>query len=161
MYPPVTQFETRDVLVRQQLELLRIRQRAARRTDARPRSWRRALRLALLLSTRAHLPSLLAAALVAGVAASTAAAGPYSVSPPAAISGLGPFSSCTFGATRGGVVYTSSEVEPWLALDPVSGNLVAVWQQDRWSDGAARALGTAVSSDGGATRAGRSDEQSD
>jgi hypothetical protein len=47
------------------------------------------------------------------------------------------------------VAYTSSEVEPWLAIDSVSGNLVAIWQQDRWSDGSARALGTAVSSDGG------------
>ena len=47
------------------------------------------------------------------------------------------------------VAYTSSEVEPWLAIDSVSGNLVAIWQQDRWSDWSARALRTAVSSDGG------------
>jgi len=49
MYPPVTQFETRDELVRQQLELRRIRQRAAQKTHAKPGSWRRGLRAALLM----------------------------------------------------------------------------------------------------------------
>jgi hypothetical protein len=92
---------------------------------------------------------LAAAVAVVAVAASTAAGGPYSASTPAVISGLSPFSSCDFGALQGSVAYTSSEVEPWLAIDPVSVNLVAIWQQDRWSDGSARALGTAVSSDGG------------
>jgi hypothetical protein len=53
MYPQVTQFETRDLLVRQELELLRARRRAARGTDAKPRLCRRALRPALLVGTLA------------------------------------------------------------------------------------------------------------
>ena len=59
---------------------------------------------------------------------------------------------CAGGGTTGGVVYADAEVEPTLARAP--GNplvLVAAWQQDRWSDGAARALVSAVSSDGGTT----------
>jgi hypothetical protein len=50
MYPHVTQFETRDGLVRRQLELLHARQSAARRTEAKPRSLRRALSPAFLLA---------------------------------------------------------------------------------------------------------------
>lgn len=43
MYPHVVQFETRDLLVRQQLELLDARRRAAQATRAKRRWWRRAL----------------------------------------------------------------------------------------------------------------------
>jgi hypothetical protein len=99
------------------------------------------------MSARSFL--VLAAAVVAGVAAAPAAGDPYSVSDPALISGASPFSGCPIGATPGSVVYTNAEVEPWVDVDPVTGNVVAVWQQDRWSNGSARALGTAVSGDGG------------
>jgi hypothetical protein len=101
------------------------------------------------MSTRSFC-ILAAAALVAGLAATTAGGYPYSVSAPAAISGASPFAGCGIGsAGPDSVVYTNAEVEPWVAVDPVRGNAVAVWQQDRWSDGSARALGTAVSGDGG------------
>lgn len=59
---------------------------------------------------------------------------------------------CTGGGAATGTSYVNAEVEPMLAGAP--GNpllLVAAWQQDRWSDGAARALVSAVSSDGGTT----------
>jgi hypothetical protein len=59
---------------------------------------------------------------------------------------------CTGGGTATGTAYVNAEVEPMLARAP--GNpqwLVAAWQQDRWSDGAARALVSAVSIDGGTT----------
>ena len=58
---------------------------------------------------------------------------------------------CTGGSTTG-TLYVNAEVEPFAALHPSDGNhLLAVWQQDRWSDGGSRALVSAVSLDGGAT----------
>jgi len=42
----------------------------------------------------------------------------------------------------GSVVFPSGEVEPYIDVNPTNpDNLIAVWQQDRWSDGGARALG--------------------
>jgi hypothetical protein len=50
----------------------------------------------------------------------------------------------------GASAYVNAEVEPMLAVDPRNAaNLVAAWQQDRWSDGGARGLRTGYSSDGG------------
>jgi hypothetical protein len=90
-----------------------------------------------------------AAVVVAGLAAAPAGGYPYTVPSPAVITGASPFSGCGIGATPGSVAYTNAEVEPQVGVDPVSGRAVAVWQQDRWSDGSARALGAAVSADGG------------
>jgi hypothetical protein len=91
-----------------------------------------------------------AAALLALIGATPAVAGyPYSVSSPALITAASPFSGCGIGGTPGSVVNTNAEVEPQVAVDPVSGHAVTNWQQDRWSNGGARALGTAVSPDGG------------
>lgn len=59
-------------------------------------------------------------------------------------------SSC--GRNESGTVFIGAEVEPHLALNPARpSNLIATWQQDRWSNGGARGLVTAVSQDGGAT----------
>ena len=65
-------------------------------------------------------------------------------------------SATTFQASCGrneaGTLYLNAEAEPHLAVNPArSENLVAVWQQDRWSNGAARGIGMAVSQDAGAT----------
>ena len=70
------------------------------------------------------------------------------------MSGPSPFpASCGAGA---GVAYVNAEVEPSLAANPSNpGHLVAMWQQDRWSNGSARGLVAAVSFDGGATWATR------
>ncbi len=58
---------------------------------------------------------------------------------------------CT-GGSISGTNYANAEVEPFAAAHPLNPNqLLAAWQQDRWSNGGARALVTAVSSDGGAT----------
>ncbi len=58
---------------------------------------------------------------------------------------------CTGGGAVG-VLYANAEVEPTLARSPRdSQRLLAAWQQDRWSDGGARALVSATSLDGGAT----------
>lgn len=49
MYPHVTQFETRDLRVRQELELRRARQRAAESTQPKARRRRLALRPTVLM----------------------------------------------------------------------------------------------------------------
>lgn len=66
------------------------------------------------------------------------------------MSAASPFAPGCGGA--GGTVFIHSEVEPHLAVNPRDANhLVAVWQQDRWSNGSARGLAGAASLDGGAT----------
>jgi hypothetical protein len=51
-----------------------------------------------------------------------------------------------------GTLFVGSSVEPQLAVDPrAPRHLVAVWQQDRWSNEGARAIDSSVSFDGGAT----------
>jgi hypothetical protein len=58
---------------------------------------------------------------------------------------------CTGGAVSG-QAFVHSEVEPWLAIDRNDARRVlGAWQQDRWSNGSARALVSASSSDGGAS----------
>ncbi len=50
------------------------------------------------------------------------------------------------------VNFVDSEVEPWVEVNPPNpDNIVAFWQQDRWSDGGARGNVAGVSFDGGAT----------
>ena len=68
------------------------------------------------------------------------------------VSGPSPFGSCTAGGSPGPVAFTESEVEPYIDVNPTNArNLVAVWQQDRWSDGGARGLLSAVSDDRGSS----------
>jgi hypothetical protein len=56
------------------------------------------------------------------------------------------------GAAPGSVLYPNAEEEPWVGANPTNPlNLVGVWQQDRWSDGGARGLVTAVTHNGGLT----------
>jgi BNR repeat-like domain len=65
-------------------------------------------------------------------------------------SGLSPLSPGCDGALVGGTVYIGAEVEPSLTAHPANPNiLVGAWQQDRWSNGSARALIAATSLDGG------------
>ncbi len=92
-----------------------------------------------------------AAVLACGlVAASVAGAGAVTVGPLALASGPSPFASCSTGGP--GTVYVNSEVEPFVAVNPTDpDNVVAVYQQDRWSNGGAHGLVTAVSHDGGAS----------
>jgi hypothetical protein len=66
-----------------------------------------------------------------------------------AVSGASPFGAC---GGAGGTLFAGAEVEPHLVADPRdAGHLVAAWQQDRWSNGSARALMAGASFDGGAT----------
>jgi hypothetical protein len=93
------------------------------------------------------------AVMVAGlVVAGTSTAG----ADPVQISGISPFGALEdcgdFPGIGNGVNFLDSEVEPWLAVNPInSQNVVAFWQQDRWSDGGARGNVAGVSFDGGST----------
>lgn len=74
------------------------------------------------------------------------------VLPPQVVaSGASPLpSNCGFSG--GGTTYIGAEVEPYLAINPLDPQtLVGAWQQDRWSNGSARALVAATSRDGGRT----------
>jgi hypothetical protein len=76
------------------------------------------------------------------------------VPPPRKVSGLSPFAGCTADrvASQPGINYPESEIEPWIEANPrTPQNLIAGWQQDRWSDGGARGLVAGVSIDGGVT----------
>ncbi|MBO0681873.1 MAG: exo-alpha-sialidase [Candidatus Dormibacteraeota bacterium] len=62
-----------------------------------------------------------------------------------------PYRTCS-DAGQTGTINPSAEVEPWVTANPaVPGNLVAAWQQDRWSNGGARGLVSGRSTDDGAT----------
>jgi hypothetical protein len=70
------------------------------------------------------------------------------------VSGPSPFAECTadFINFQNGRVFVGAEVEPWVAVNPANPrNIVATWQQDRWSNGGARGLAVGTSFDGGLT----------
>jgi hypothetical protein len=98
-------------------------------------------------------PLALLAALMIG-AVGSAAAEEVSVAPLTLVSGPSPFATCTVGAagTPGETLYVNAEEEPWVDVNPTnSNNIIAVWQQDRWSNGGAHGLVAGVSHDGGTT----------
>jgi hypothetical protein len=95
---------------------------------------------------------LLALAVMGSLCAMTAGAGAgvFTVAPLRLASGPSPFAGCTIGTAPGSVLYTNAEEEPWLAVNPTNpNNLIAAWQQDRWSDGGAHGLVTGVTHNGG------------
>ena len=70
-------------------------------------------------------------------------------SPFGPIDACGNFPGEIFGI---GVNFVDSEVEPSVEINPTDGqNIVALWQQDRWSNGGARSNVAGVSLDGGET----------
>src|SRR2546430_13381425 len=77
------------------------------------------------------------------------------VAPLRVISPGSPFAPGCEGVPQpGSTVYQNAEVEPWVDVNPTdSRNLIAVWQQDRWSNGGAHRPVTAFTKDGGATSA--------
>src|SRR5512133_1950497 len=88
-----------------------------------------------------------ACAFAAGASAGTFVPGSLVLAP-----GPSPFAGCTVGGAPGSVLYPNAEEEPWVDVNPTNPqNLIAVWQQDRWSDGGAHGLVTAVSHNGGLT----------
>ncbi len=96
-------------------------------------------------------------ALILGFATvQSAAANPVIVAPLTQISGPSPFATCAVGASvppaPGETLYVNAEEEPWLDVNPASTtNMIAVWQQDRWSNGGAHGLVAGVTHNGGAS----------
>jgi hypothetical protein len=83
--------------------------------------------------------------------AGTATAGTLTRAPLTVVSGPSPFAGCDISGQTG-TNFLNSEVEPWVEVNPTDpDNVIAVWQQDRWSNGGARGLVTAVTHDGGLT----------
>jgi hypothetical protein len=87
--------------------------------------------------------------------AQQASASSFTVAPLTVISDPSPFAGCTDIGGLGnppGTNYLNAEEEPWVAANPANpSNIIAVWQQDRWSNGGARGLVAGVSHDGGLT----------
>src|SRR5712692_9679161 len=68
-----------------------------------------------------------------------------------AVTAGGPFTACTVGAGTG-LSYVKSEVEPFGAVNPKDPtNVIAVFPQDRWSNGGAHGLAAAVTKSGSTT----------
>jgi hypothetical protein len=88
-------------------------------------------------------------------------AGPFTTGPLVQVSVVNPFLGCTADDVAGQIardpsgqrmVFLNSEVEPWVDVNPTNANnIVAFWQQDRWSDGGSRGLVAGVSLNGGTT----------
>jgi hypothetical protein len=67
------------------------------------------------------------------------------------VSSADPYAACS-NAGQSGTNYVDAEVEPFVAVNShLAGNIVGVWQQDRWSNGGAHGLVAGFSLDGGAT----------
>jgi hypothetical protein len=86
----------------------------------------------------------------------SAAASPLTVAPLTKISDPSPFAACTIGGSQppppGETLYPNAEEEPWVSVNPTNANnLIAVWQQDRWSNGGAHGLAAGVTHNGGST----------
>jgi BNR repeat-like domain len=66
------------------------------------------------------------------------------------VSGASTFASGCDQVQPSGTLYPNTAVEPSLAVNPVNpNNLIAAWQQNRWSNGGAQGLLLASSVDGG------------
>lgn len=106
------------------------------------------------MTARTAPASLIALALALGACSGGGGGGSPPPPPPSpvasAVSGPSPFAPGCGGTL--GTVFVNAEVEPTLAVNPSnSSHLLAMWQQDRWSNGSARGLVSAVSFDGGAS----------
>jgi hypothetical protein len=83
------------------------------------------------------------------ILAAASVAGAVTVAPLTQVSSLSPFSACPGGPTAGGTNHPNSEIEPAVAVNPLNtSNIVGVFQQDRWSNGAAHGLVSGFSLDG-------------
>jgi hypothetical protein len=93
-----------------------------------------------------------AGAMAAALGAGMVSAETVSVASLSLVSGPSPFSPGCEGAAQNGTNHLHAEAEPWVDVNPTDpDNIIGVFQQDRWSNGGARGLVTAVSHDEGAT----------
>lgn len=86
------------------------------------------------------------------VTAAPSTAGPFTRSRLQQVSVPSPFAGCDISGMGPGTNFLNAEEEPWVEVNPADpNNVIAVWQQDRWSNGGARGLLTASTHDGGVT----------
>src|SRR2546421_506003 len=98
------------------------------------------------------LTLILAATVTLAIPAAAGWAGPGSVGPLQQVSGASPFAGCTADsvAAQSGTVFPNSELEPSIAASTVDRNgdgapdVVAGYQQDRWSNGGSRGVYASV-----------------
>jgi len=75
---------------------------------------------------------------------------PPTLDPQYLASAQSPFAAGCEGIASQGTLFPNAEVEPSLAVNPQNArNLVASWQEDRWSTGGSRGIVVGASSDGG------------
>jgi len=102
---------------------------------------------------RLLVPAIVSLGLAIG--ALPAQAAPFTLGPTSTASGLSPLLPGCGGpgeASAGSVLYQNAEVETHVAVNPTNpNNVVAYWQQDRWSDGGAHGLLAGYSFNGGMT----------
>ncbi len=80
-----------------------------------------------------------------------AGAPPFSSVPQVQVSVPTTFPSCS-NAGQSGTLYSGTALEPSLVVNPTNtSNLIAEWQEGRWSTGGSKALALGASSDGGMT----------
>ena len=95
-------------------------------------------------ASRTVLIGLAMIALVAAPSVATAATAGFTLgppSPPAAPAHSAPArSGAVEGADPPSVNYPNTELEPFMAVNPVNEHIIGVYQQDRWSDGGAHGL---------------------
>jgi BNR repeat-like domain len=78
---------------------------------------------------------------------------PFSSVPQVQVSQPSSFAAgCDGVMTPSGTLYTNTAVEPYLVVNPYNTtNLIAAWQQNRWSNGGSQGLVLAASFDGGSS----------
>ena len=104
------------------------------------------------MRSRTLAPALALTAVMTLVVPAAGWAGPGSVGPLQQVSGASPFGTCTADnvAAQPGTLYPNSELEPQIAASTVDRNgdgapdLVAGYQQDRWSNGGSRGVYASV-----------------
>ena len=84
------------------------------------------------------------------VLVTVAGAAPLTATPPVDVTAGNPLVGCPPDGF--GINFADAEVEPWVDVNPTdSTNIVAIYQQDRYSDGGAKGNVSAASFDGGLT----------
>jgi len=79
-----------------------------------------------------------------------AQAAPLNAGPPVLTSAFNPLAGCAPDGS--GTNFPGAEVEPWIAVNPTAaGNIVGVYQQDRYSNGGSKGMTATVSTNGGAS----------
>src|SRR5262245_55187637 len=105
-----------------------------------------------VLSHRTQVAGVAALSLAVPLLTPPAAATPTTTAAPTQVSGSSPIAGCRLDGVQRRQLFRNSEAGPYVAINPADpNNLVAVWQQDRYSNGGSQGIVTASSTDGGVT----------